>query len=147
MSLGGFFETSAAGSLYRHKRTLKVRVSNTNPETSATGCKLFLQGVELCDYEGPWLLREGFALAAGDHVYVPLARYTEPNDIRVSPYGDSFIEILVKERQPLLTTKQVHILTLRATTLSGGYCEFKSKLWVDESGRLRIESLSVPAEE
>ena len=136
---GRFFETGSANSLYTHTRTLKLRVSNNDTHVSLTECKVHVINIEPREYEGPWLLREGFSLAAGDHVFVPLASYLEPNDIMKSPYGASFMEILADKNRPMPPTSQRHVLTIRATALGSPFCEIKCALWVDDSGRLRIE--------
>ncbi len=136
-----FFETTRAGSFYTHKRILKVRISNGSPAKALTGCKVYVMDIAPHEYDGPWLLKEGISLAAGDYEFVPLARYTEPDNIKLSPYGDTFMEILAAKNQPLPPSGVQHVLTIRATTLDGPFCEIKCRIWVDESGRLRIEAI------
>ena len=136
---GGFFQTGRAGnSLQTHTRTLKIRIANTDPNRSLNECKLQIMDIEPQEYEGPWILKEGFSLAAGDHEFIPLATYKEPDDIKKSPYGGSFFEILTKANRPLPPSNRSHVLTLRATALGSPFCELKCTLWIDDTGRLRI---------
>jgi hypothetical protein len=137
---GGFFKTGRAGSLYTHTRTLNIRVSNTDHRRPLTGCRIKILNIEPHEYDGPWVVKEGFSLAPGDHEFVPLARYVEPDDIKLSPYGATFFEVLTEGPQPRPPATAGHILTIRATAMESPFCDLKCKLWVDEDGRLRIES-------
>jgi hypothetical protein len=137
---GEFFETRR-GSAYRHTRILKLRISNTDRHKSLFECKVHITDITPHEYEGPWLLKEGFSLAAGDHQFVPLASYTEPGDIKRPPYGDTFMEILVTKNRPKPSSIIEHVLTMRATALDSPFCEIKCKLWVDDHRRLRIAAI------
>lgn len=136
---GEFFETKRAHSLYTHTRILKVRISNSDPHKSLFECKIHVTDITPHEYDGPWLLKEGFSLAAGDHEFVPLASYQEPDNIKISPYGDTFMEILVTKNRPKPSSSMQHVLTIRATALDSPFCEIKCKLWVDDDGRLKID--------
>jgi hypothetical protein len=136
---GEFFETKR-GSLYTHKRILKLRVSNSDQHRSLTGCKVFVTDISPHEYDGPWLLKEGFSLAAGDHEFLPLASYTEPDNIKISTYGATFMEILTTKNRPLPPSNMPHVLTIRAIALESPFYEIKCKLWVDDTGRLRIDT-------
>ncbi len=103
-----------------------------------TNCKLQILGISPPEYIGPWILKEGFALAAGDHEFIPLVRYTEPDDYKISSYGDTFMEILANKNTPLPPVGLQHIVTLRATALESPFCDLACKIWVDETRRLRI---------
>lgn len=137
---GGFFETGRAGSLYTHTRVLKLRISNSDPRRPLTGCKVQVMSIVPHEYDGPWILKEGFSLAAGDHDFIPLARYVEPDDIKKSPYGGTFFEILAIKNQPKPPSASTHVLTIRATAFESPFFEMQCKLWVDSDGRLRIEA-------
>jgi hypothetical protein len=49
------------------------------------------------------------------------------------------MEILATKNQPKPPSNRPHVLTIRATALDSPFCEIKCKLWVDDTGRLRIE--------
>lgn len=138
---GGFFETEQAGSLYTHTRVLKLRISNSDPRRPLTGCTVQIMSIVPHEYDGPWILKEGFSLTAGDHDFIPLARYIEPDDIKKSPYGGTFFEILAVKNQPKPPSASAHVLTIRATALESPFFEMKCKLWVDNDGRLRVEAV------
>ncbi len=137
---GGFFKTGRAGSLYTHTRVLNIRVSNTDQRRSLTGCRLKILNIDPHEYDGPWVLKEDFSLAADDHEFFPLAKYIEPDNIKLSPYGATFFEILTVGNQPNPPAASAHVLTIRATALESPFCEMRCKLWVDVDGRLRIEA-------
>jgi hypothetical protein len=144
---GGFFETKRgrSQSLYTHMRILKLRISNTDHHRPLTGCRIYVTDIEPHEYEGPWLLKEGFSLAAGDHEFVPLASYTEPDNVKISAYGATFMEILATQNRPKPSSSVQHVLTIRATALGSSFCEIKCKLWIDDTGRLRIDYADRPA--
>jgi hypothetical protein len=137
---GEFFETGRASNIYTHTRILKLRISNSESSRSLSGCKIHVLSILPHEYDGPWLLKDGFTIAAGDHEFVPLVSFTEARNPQISPYGDTFVEILSTKNRPKPSSSETHVLTLRATTLDGPFCEMRCKLWV-ENGRLRIESI------
>lgn len=135
---GGFFETRRAGNFYTHTRILKLKVANLHPINPIVECKVHLLDIVPREYDGPWILAEDLEIAAGDYKFVPLVSYTEADNVRISPYGDSFMEILANKNRPLPSADFQHVLTIRATALNTRFFEMKCQLWVDEDGRLRI---------
>ena len=69
---GAYFNTSSDG-LYSINRTFNLKIENTHNQTVASSCKLYVTRIQpQSEYVGPWLLREGFSINAGDHVFIPL---------------------------------------------------------------------------
>ncbi len=84
-------------------------------------------------------------MAAGDEIYVPLARYSEASDPKISDYHDSVIEVCMPENTaflqvPLLQAKIKSTLTIRVTGVETPFSEIKCDLWTDAGGVLRIKS-------
>lgn len=138
---GEFFETMRGGSLWNFVRVLKVKVSNIDHARAMTGCKLQLLKIEPPEYEGPWILKDGFALSPGDHDYISFVSYGEPYDIKLSPHGDSFMVVLAVKNAPKPGAECEHFMTLRATALESPFCELICKVWIDENGRLRVQPI------
>jgi|SRR5665213_367222 len=137
---GEFFETTGRFNLYTHQRTLKVRVSNVDRSRSLAGCRVQIINISPHEYDGPWILKDDFTLAAGDHEFIPLVEYTEPDAPPKSHSGRStFMEILTTKNRPKPSTAVPQILTIRATAHDTPYCDLKCKIWTDDSGTLRIE--------
>jgi hypothetical protein len=51
--------------------------------------------------------------------------------------------LCLSEPAPKPSVSREHVLTLRGTSLETAPFEFQCKLWVDETGRLRIEKRDV----
>ena len=133
---GPFFSTRGKG-LHRSERQFNIKIENMHERHPVTGCKVYLLEIEPSEYMGPWLLKEGFSLAAGDHTFIPFVTYGEAREPKYRS-GDSFMVICVPEPSPKPSARSTHMLTLKATSLDTAPCEFRCKLWVDEAGRLRI---------
>jgi hypothetical protein len=94
------------------------------------------------EYDGPWILKEGFALAAGDQEFVSLVRYQEAREFQKNPdYGATFMEVFATKNAPLPAADKKHIFTLRATAIESAYCDLQCQVWI-ENGRLRIAPLA-----
>ncbi|MDR3570608.1 MAG: hypothetical protein P4L81_00185, partial [Candidatus Pacebacteria bacterium] len=144
---GAYFETR--GRSTRHtERTLKLKLENTDRENAVTDVKVAIMSIEpQTEYVGPWILKSGFALAAGADEFIPLASFGEPYAEGSLPnrYGntDSFFVVLTTKNQPSLPKETTQFISLRATGLGAAASDFKCKLWVDRSdGRLRISEAS-----
>jgi hypothetical protein len=130
------------------ERTFMVRIDNVHEARAVTDIKVTVLEIEpQTDYSGPWVLEAGFALAAGDHMFVPLARYGEASraPCTASAYdrSETFFEILTKGTRPALSNAGIHRVTIRATGIGSAPRDYQCKIWVDRSdGRLRI----VPAD-
>ena len=136
---GPFFETT--GGLYDIKRTFKIKLSNVHNHKTAANCKVQVTKIEPQDeYTGPWPLKEMPSLAAGDHAFIPLARYGEARDPKKFNCADSFFTTYLgtSGRHPSFDVGRSYVFTLRATAIDSPMCEFDCKLWVDEAGRFRI---------
>lgn len=139
---GEFFQTSGRLNLYTHQRTLNVKIINNDRTKSLSGCKVKILDISPHEYNGPWILREDFSLAAGDHIFVPLASYVEADDPKKTPSGSTFFEILSTKNRPKPAADGEHVISLRATALDTAYYDLKCKLWVDENDRLRVAKVN-----
>jgi len=139
-----YYDVPQSG-LYSLTRRFKVKIENISSNQTITNGKLQIISIEPpCGYRGPWLIKEGITLAAGDHIFLPLAQYNELREPEkgMTPEDTFKIESVEtrEHRAPLLGTEnQPHVLALRATAPGVPFCDMKCKLWVDEHGRFRIE--------
>jgi hypothetical protein len=142
----GPYHATRSRNLYQIKRTYSVKVENTGASRTAHNCKVHLLSIRpTTDYTGPWLLEEGFSLAAGDHKFVPIVRYGEAFDPKTYDCADSFIEILpASPMQPTLDKVGVHSLTLRVTGVEAAPSDFDCNVWVSEDGRLHVAAVPPP---
>jgi hypothetical protein len=139
---GRFSNFSREGmNLYKLTRVLNIKVENIDKRWPVTSCKVYIIGIEPSEYSGPWILKEGFSLSAGEHLFIPLVSYGEAREPDKDPCGDSFMVIRVPEPSPKLSAHSCHVLTLRVTSLDTAPCELQCKLWVDQAGKLRIQKL------
>jgi hypothetical protein len=138
---GGKFFSTKGSSIYGVKRTFLLKIENVSSDRKLSGCKVTLLRISpQTEYEGPWLLKDSFDLAAGDHLFIPLASYGEARNPQISDHSDSFILILPESPGSPKPSKRVkHTLVIRATSLDSPVCDLTCGLWVDERGRLRIE--------
>ncbi len=96
------------------------------------------------DNEGPWLLKDGIALAAGAHTFIPLVTYGEAREPKKYDGGDTFMTVGTATGRPNLDVGPEHTVTLRATAQNTAFCDFECRIWVDENGRLRIANATTP---
>lgn len=135
---GKFVQTRARG-LYSAERTFNLSVKNTDGRFPISGCKIQIVKLEpQTEYSGPWLIKSGIALAAGDQEFVPLVSYGESDSTRPEPRGDTFMVFRVPEPAPKPSAGATHVVTLRATSLETSPREIRCKVWVSPEGRLRI---------
>jgi hypothetical protein len=132
--------------LYSFKRRFKVKFENADAHKAITNGKLQIISIEPpCGYRGPWLIKDGITIAAGDHDFLPLATYNELREPEkgMTPEDTFKIESLPNDhRQPLLGKEnQPHILTLRATASDVPFCDLKCKLWIDDHCKFQIEEI------
>jgi hypothetical protein len=74
---GKFFSTKSH-SLYQTKRTFNLRIENSDKRFKVSGCRVQIAKIEpQTEYSGPWLLRGGMILAAGEDDFIPLVTYGE----------------------------------------------------------------------
>jgi hypothetical protein len=134
---GPFFGTT--GGLYDTKRTFNIKVSNISSDKTASNCKVHITKIEpQNEYEGPWLLKEIPSLAAGDHVFIPLATYGEARNPTTYNCADTFFTTHIDSNSPMLDVGKPYVFTLRVTATDSQMSEFRCKLWVNEDGRFRI---------
>ncbi len=141
---GPFFSTKGSG-LYDIKRTFSIKLSNVHPHKTARNCRVVVTQIEPQEeYVGPWLLKEIPSLAAGDHAFIPLARYGEARDPKKYDCADTFFTtFLGKYGSPSLGVNKVYLFTLRGTAIDNPMCEFRCKLWVGDDGRFHIEEAAL----
>ena len=135
---GPYFDTE--GGVYDIRRTFNLKLENIDPSKPVSNCSVKILSVTpATDYEGPWPLNEGLSLAAGEHVFIPLVTYGEAREPDKYPSGDTFMTMGTADRRPCLDVGKKYTLTMRATAPETAFCEFQCRIWVDDSGRLRIE--------
>lgn len=136
---GPYLDTGGSGP-YAIRRTFNLMLENIDLSKPVSNCSVKILSVTpATDYEGPWLLEEGLSLAAGDHVFIPLVTYGEARDSNNYPCGDTFMTMGTADDYPLLDIGEKYTVTMRATAPETAFCEFQCRIWVDDSGRLRIE--------
>ena len=135
---GPYFNTD--GSVYSIQRTFNLKLENTAQKETLMDCSIRIMAVlPPTDYEGPWLLRDGIALNAGAHEFIPLVTYGEPADPEKYGGGDTFATMATEKGRPTLDVGPQYTVTLRATAQNIAPCDFECRVWVDENKRLRIE--------
>lgn len=135
----GQFQNIPKHSLYKFTRQFCVRIVNDSHTETVSDCKV--QITEIAPWTGiklPRILKEGFSLASGDSVFIPLANYGEAREQEKYACGDSLIEILGIGKPISIAHDVRSIITIRATAARYPFCEEKCTLWVDENGRLKI---------
>jgi len=132
---GKFFKTKSTDGTIR--RTYCVKCENVSRDESVRNCKVTLNSITTqTEYIGPWVIEEGFDLAAGDHKFIPLISYGEAR--LPSAIGETFMEVLPPGvGNPKPSSNNAHILQIRATGISTGPYDFCCKVWI-EGGQLRI---------
>jgi hypothetical protein len=136
-----YFKTKLEN-FYKVYRTFNLKLENRDLSKAATGCKVYVTDIEPAEYPVPTLpLKDGFDLAAGDHIFIPLVTYGEAMDQTITPCGDSFMMICVPQLAPKPSADREHIVTVRATSLQTGPRDARCKIWVDRNGRLRIATV------
>ena len=142
------FVTRKSDGLYKTKRTLHIRLSNNGPSKAITNCKIQITSIEPEFPVGAWVLKENFVVNAGDDVYLPLARYSEPST--KSGYHDSVIEVCLPEGkstpQRLIEAAERHRLIIRATGMDTPFVELRCEIWIDEKGQLRVRDVGGKAD-
>jgi len=130
--------------LYSIKRTFSIKIENVDKRRPIAGCKIYVMSIDPQEYVGPWLLKDSFDLAAGEHIFVPLVTYGEARDISKTPAGDTFMTIHALQATPKPSSGTKHLVTLRATSRDTAPCELQCSLWVNDVGRLKIEKVRIP---
>lgn len=139
----GPFETLSRTDMSRLERVLSVEFKNPHSDITITNCKLEVTNIEpFVGYRRPLVVKENFALASGDHEFIPFVKYGESRvgDDRVA---DTVIALLApKGENPWFLAALPHdvenIITLRATAIGTAFCEERVVVWVGAGTRLRI---------
>lgn len=127
------------GSVFDNRRTYKVKLENTDQRDAISRCVIRVLNVEPpTEYEGPWLLKQGVSLAAGDHIFIPLVTYVEAREPNKYACGDTFMTMGTANGHPCLDIDKQYTITLRATAPGTAYGEAKCKIWIGDDGRLQI---------
>jgi hypothetical protein len=139
----GSFVSKKSDGLYKLKKTFNIELSNIDYVATVSDCKLQITNIDPEFGAGNWVLKESMTLAAGDKIYVPIARYSEAST--QSNYHDDVIEVCMAEtapliRVPLLQTNVENVLTIRATGRDTPFCEITCKLYI-ENDRFRIKKV------
>jgi hypothetical protein len=139
-----FERITSASHLYRLERVLSLEFKNTHPHTTLQNCKLEIVSIEpFMGTRRPFILRDSFTLAGGDHVFIPFVRYGESRTVDRSVVGDSAIAVCAPEgANPNFLAALPHdienIITIRGTAIGSTYCEERIVVWVGAGTRLRI---------
>lgn len=135
---GPYFGTE--GSVYGIRRTFNLKLENIDRQEPVSNCSVRILSVSpQTDYEGPWLLKDGILLAAGDHVFIPLVTYGEAREPDKYACEDTFMTTGTADGRPCLDADKEYTLTLRATAPEAAYSGFQCRVWVGDDGKLRIE--------
>ena len=130
--------------LYRLDRMLLLEFKNVHPHTALHNCKLEVVSIEpFMGIRRPFVLRDNFTLAGGDHVFIPFVTYGESRTADQGVAGDTAIAVCAPEgSDPHFFAALPHdvenIITLRATAIGSAYCEERVVVWVGAGTRLRI---------
>lgn len=126
---GPYFNTGGSGT--RIERTYNLKVENIGSK-SLSGCTVKLKkNSPLVPYDEEGVLCDNLSIAGGDHVFLPLVIFGE--------HSDSFATSGTKTGRPYLDKGVEYKITVRATAMQSAPCDFKCKVWVDETGKLRIK--------
>jgi len=126
-------------------RRFKIRVDNVSPDKSVSSCKVHITDIRPASgYRLPRILKENFDLAAGDHVFIPLASYGEARKPAVSNFGDTLVVIEGGDREITAQHEEPNVITIRATALGTPFAELTCYLWIDASGKFRISESEPP---
>ena len=132
--------------LYGFTKRFKIEVRNIDRSKTASNCKIQITKIEPeSGYRGPWILKEGFALPAGDQIYIPIAQYKQAEKPETYNCADTFIKLCTEGKAPSLQIETENAITIRATALDSSFSEVQCKLWVDEAGQLRIKNARAPS--
>lgn len=138
------FEKLTSAQLYRLERLLLLEFKNPYRDRAITNCKLEVISIEpFSGKRRPFILRENFDLAGGDHLFVPFVRYGESRNVSSGIVGDSGIAICAPEGAnpnflAALPIDVENIITVRATAMEASVCEERVVVWVGAGTRLRI---------
>lgn len=141
----GSFLGGKSDGLYALNRTLKLRIENIDPTEVVTNIRVMILSIDR-EYSGhgPWELSCGITLAAGDHVFVPLAAYRQATgstgySSTIFERSATFYEILTISNRPKPSRDDASIIAIRATGVGSGPRDYKCRVWVDrDTGDLRI---------
>jgi hypothetical protein len=130
-------------SLHGFTKRYKLKLQNKHSHKTISSGRVQIMELEpQCGYRGPWLIAEHILLAAGDHIYLPLASYGEVRESGKGNVADDAFQIeTLNEHRPLLGIETEHYATVRATAADVPFCEIRCKLWVDAAGRFQIEKV------
>jgi hypothetical protein len=140
-----YYEITNFKRLHSLPKLFKLKIENADRSKTISGCKVSITSIG--PPEGsrmPWILKEGFAIRAGDSEFVPLVSYEERLEPELYPENpttsDTFeIQALSKHR-PLLGIESTHILNVRCTGIDTKFIDQKLKLSV-KAGRFQIEKI------
>ena len=131
--------TDAAGSSLRQiRRTFSFKLENIGQKT-LSGCRVVVEATEpKSSLTLPIVLREGIALAPGDHSFIPLVRYGEPRG--PEDYADSFATLVVgPDEKPLFNMGEGILLILKATGVDTPSYTAHCTIWIDTGGKLCVK--------
>jgi hypothetical protein len=126
-------------------KLFKLKIENTDHSKTIAGCKVSITSIDPpAGNKMPWILKEGFAIRAGDSEFVPLALYEERLEPEQHPdnpsISDTFEIQALSKYKPLLGIESTHILNVRCTGVDTKFIDQKLKLSV-KAGRFQIEKV------
>ncbi|CAN5168518.1 hypothetical protein BH09MYX1_BH09MYX1_67400 [soil metagenome] len=134
----GSFVQIPKHSLYGITRQFQIGLRNTSRDTALTDCRVQItEIVPVSGFRLPRLLKQGFNLAAGDQIFIPLVSYGEAREPDKFNCADS-IMVVSGDREMSLDIKESSRITIRATALESPCADITCVVWVDGLGKLRI---------
>ncbi|HUC62347.1 MAG TPA: hypothetical protein VMF53_10355 [Alphaproteobacteria bacterium] len=143
------YETTTTYAQTGVTRTVNISLLN-NSERIVTECKLTIEEISpVTGYSNRYLLRDHITIPPQNSVYVAIAAY---NEGRGNVASGQYIHLIVPTVGGYINSGTVgnvpigsYNIRLRAATPDGIYDEAHCCLWIDEDGRLRLQSLSSPS--
>lgn len=110
--------------------TFGVKIENISSHKPISDCKVTVLKVEPdTGYCAPWVLKPRFSLAAGEHLFIPLATHHKT---------DTLVKLETTNERPVLGVDKEYIASIRATSPDSAFCDIDCKIWVKD-GDLHVE--------
>jgi hypothetical protein len=125
-------------------RTLRIKLEN-NTNTPVSNCSVHVKGLKPFKDYSDFLLKDDIRIPSQHHEFVDVLFYKETPPGKYIRFAIPLVGGFFAEAYDYATLPvQEHTFNLRAETLEGLSDEVPCRLWVDLSGRLRLESLTGP---
>jgi hypothetical protein len=133
------YKTANTRNLHQFVRTLSFKLSNRGQKTLSS-CRVTIESVDInTGVVFPLVLAKEITLAPGDHVFIPLVRYGERMNPKISDCGDTFTTLATADDKPFFDVGETALMKLKATGIDTPPYDTQCSIWVNEDGRLQIE--------